>query len=100
MTENNKNELGELKDLMLSNNLTRYGRNRLALFIETLEKRIIDENILKDLENITYEKYSEDTPIDYILINLIHEIEKRDDKIKELETSKSEKFYPSEEYGY
>ncbi len=60
----------------------------------------IDKNILKDIENITNEKYDEETPIDYILTNLIHEIEKRDDKIKELETSKSEKFYPSEEYGY
>lgn len=60
----------------------------------------IDKNILEDVENVTNEKYDEETPIDDILVNLLQEIEIRDEKIRDLEIPECEKFYPAEEYGY
>lgn len=60
----------------------------------------IDKSILKDIENITLEKYDEDTSIDYILANLIHEIEVRDEKIKELKNEPLEICGKEYEYGF
>lgn len=60
----------------------------------------IDKNILEDVENITNEKYDENTSIDDILVNLLQEIEIRDEKIRDLEIPECERFYPAEEYGY
>lgn len=45
----------------------------------------IDKNILEDVENVTNEKYDEETPIDDILVNLLQEIENRDEKIRDME---------------
>lgn len=57
MNDFQKNELKELKKLLIENNLTRHGRNRLILFIETLEQQLQQkEDIINEIRKCIDEK--------------------------------------------